>query len=254
MPEFVVLGLPVHISNNYLKCVQEQLRKREGAHVVTINSEMAMQAQSNSELASVIRKAELVIPDGSGVVLFLRSQGIQINRCPGIELSEAVVKFASEQKLPVFLIGGAAEVAKTVVYNWEQKFPDLAIAGIWDGYFSTEQEADLCEQLQASQPRIILVGLGVPRQEFWIRDHRYLCPNAVWIGVGGSFDIWSGRKIRAPQWLRDHHLEWLYRLYKEPWRARRMLALPHFVLAVTSQVIKQAISKLLGRSNAKNPV
>ena len=74
------------------------------------------------------------------------------------------------------------------------------------------------------------MGLGVPRQEYWIRQHRHLCPHAIWIGVGGSFDIWSGVKTRAPRWLRENHLEWLYRLYQEPWRWRRMLALPQFFL------------------------
>jgi N-acetylglucosaminyldiphosphoundecaprenol N-acetyl-beta-D-mannosaminyltransferase len=250
MPEFLVLGLPVHISDNYLNCVQEKIQRREGTHIVTINSEMAMQAQNNAELASVIRASELVIPDGSGVVLFLRSQGIIVNRCPGIELAEAVVKFASEAGHQVFLIGGAPEIPKTVASKWGEKFPNLEVVGIWDGYFNPEQEQKLCQELQSSQPQIILVGLGVPRQEFWIRDHRYLCPEAIWIGVGGSFDIWSGLKNRAPRWLRDHHLEWVYRLYKEPWRARRMLALPHFVLAVTWQVI----SKLIGRGDAKTSV
>jgi len=246
MPEFLVLGLPVHIFDDYLACVQEKLNKGEGAHIVTINSEMAMQAQTDVELASVICKSELVIPDGSGVVLFLRSQGIKINRCPGIELSESVVKLSSELGLPVFLIGGAAGVAQTVTKIWEQKFPNLAIAGVWDGFFDTEQEQLLCHELQTKQPQVILVGLGVTRQEFLIRDNRHLCPNAIWIGVGGSFDIWSGLKMRAPRWLRDNHMEWVYRLYKEPWRARRMLALPHFVLAAIWQVIR----KSGGRDNA----
>ena len=82
--------------------------------------------------------------------------------------------------------------------------------------------------MEKLQPKIIFVGLGVPRQEIWIREHRHLCPQATWIGVGGSFDIWAGVKLRAPGWLRDNNLEWLYRLYKEPWRWRRMLVLPQF--------------------------
>ncbi len=241
MPDFLVLGLPVDVSDNYLGCVQEKLSKGESTHIVTINSEMVMLAQKNLEFASVVRRAELVIPDGSGVVLFLRSQGIKINRCPGIELSEAVIKLAAEQKFSVFLIGGAPGVTKTVSSKWKQEFPDLNIVGVWDGFFNAEQEQQLCDELKSAQPQIILVGLGVPRQEFWIRDHRLICANSVWIGVGGSFDIWSGLKNRAPRWLRDNHLEWVYRLYKEPWRAKRMLALPHFVFAVAWQVISKAV-------------
>ena len=74
------------------------------------------------------------------------------------------------------------------------------------------------------------MGLGVPRQELWISENSHLCPQAIWIGVGGSFDIWSGIKNRAPSWLGNNNLEWLYRLYKEPWRWRRMLALPEFAV------------------------
>lgn len=239
LPTFSVLNLPVHISHNYLDTVKEQLTHKNGVHVVTINSEMAMVAQKNVELATVIRQADLVIPDGSGVVLFLRSQGININRCPGIELAEALVNLAAEQQWPVFLIGGAPGVTKSVWQKWQQTMPKVAITGVWDGYFNQEQSVVLEQELATKQPQLILVGLGVPRQEFWIRDHRHLCPNAIWIGVGGSFDVWSGQKTRAPKWLRDNHLEWVYRLYKEPWRARRMLALPHFVLAVTWQALRQ---------------
>ncbi|XTZ11959.1 MAG: WecB/TagA/CpsF family glycosyltransferase, partial [cyanobacterium endosymbiont of Rhopalodia inflata] len=96
------------------------------------------------------------------------------------------------------------------------------------GYLSSEEEELWRQTLLDKQPQLILVGLGVPRQEFWIRQHRYLCPQGIWIGVGGSFDIWSGTKERAPRWLRDNNLEWLYRLCQEPWRWQRMLALPRF--------------------------
>ena len=96
------------------------------------------------------------------------------------------------------------------------------------GYLSAEEQKQWQETLKQNQPRVIFVGLGVPRQEFWIEQHRFLCPNSIWIGVGGSFDIWSGNKSRAPSWLRNNNLEWSYRLYQEPWRWKRMLALPKF--------------------------
>ena len=84
------------------------------------------------------------------------------------------------------------------------------------------------QTLTQLQPQVIFVGLGVPRQELWIAEHRHLCPHSIWVGVGGSFDIWSGGKTRAPRWLANNNLEWLYRLYQEPWRWQRMLALPEF--------------------------
>ncbi|MFO0213638.1 MAG: WecB/TagA/CpsF family glycosyltransferase, partial [Pseudanabaena sp.] len=203
--------------------------------VVTINAEMTMQAQKNPALANVIKQAELVVPDGSGIVLYLRSQGEKINRCPGIELSQQIVQIAAEKQWRIFLIGGAPKVVDSVAEIWRNKWADIAITGMHHGYFDAVTEQQICEQLQSSQPNLILVGLGVPRQELWIQKYRYLCPDAVWIGVGGSFDIWSGIKTRAPEWFSNNNLEWLYRLYQEPWRWRRMLSLPHFVWCVTKE-------------------
>jgi N-acetylglucosaminyldiphosphoundecaprenol N-acetyl-beta-D-mannosaminyltransferase len=230
-----VLGLPVHIHENYSGWLAQRLEANHGTHVVTINAEMTMQARKNQDLAKVIRQAELVVPDGSGIVLYLRSQGEKIDRCPGIDLSEQVVRTAAENQWRIFLIGGAPNVVDTVVAGWRRKWADIAIVGLYDGYFDDAIEQQICDHLQNSQPDLILVGLGVPRQELWIHKYRHLCPNAVWIGVGGSFDIWSGKKNRAPAWLSNNNLEWLYRLYQEPWRWKRMLSLPHFVWCVTKE-------------------
>jgi N-acetylglucosaminyldiphosphoundecaprenol N-acetyl-beta-D-mannosaminyltransferase len=227
--------MPVHVHKNYDEWLAQRLKSRQGAHVVTINAEMTMQARQNQDLANIIQKADLVVPDGSGVVLYLRSQGENINRCPGIELAERVVQIAVENKKQIFLIGGAPNVVDTVATGWRKKWTAIAIAGMHHGYFDDAIEQQICEQLQSSQPDLILVGLGVPRQELWIQKHRHLCANAVWIGVGGSFDIWAGEKNRAPKWMSNNHLEWLYRLYQEPWRWKRMLSLPHFVWCVTTE-------------------
>jgi N-acetylglucosaminyldiphosphoundecaprenol N-acetyl-beta-D-mannosaminyltransferase len=227
--------MPVHIHQNYDEWLAQRLKSRQGAHVVTINAEMTMQARQNRDLADIIQKADLVVPDGSGVVLYLRSQGESINRCPGIELAERVVQIAAEDQKQIFLIGGAPNIVDIVANGWRKKWSNIAIAGMHHGYFDAAIEQQVCEQLQNSQPDLILVGLGVPRQELWIQKYRYLCPNAVWIGVGGSLDVWAGKKNRAPKWMSRNHLEWLYRLYQEPWRWKRMLSLPHFVWCVTKE-------------------
>ncbi len=235
--QFPVLGLPVHLLDNYARWLEVRLHQRLGTHVVTLNAEMAMQAEHNDDLASIIRKAELVIPDGSGVILYLWLQGYQQRRCPGIELAESLVRQAGQmaEYCPVFFYGGAPGVAQSAAKVWQQQLPELAIAGVENGYLPPEAQQELKVTLETKQPRVILVGLGVPRQELWIAQHRYLCPDAIWIGVGGSFDIWAGIKSRAPGWLRDNHLEWLYRLYQEPWRWRRMMALPQFALKAIGQ-------------------
>jgi N-acetylglucosaminyldiphosphoundecaprenol N-acetyl-beta-D-mannosaminyltransferase len=229
--QFSVLGLPVHILDDYAGWLIERLHQGLGTHVVTLNAEMAMQAEQNPALADVIRSAELVIPDGSGVVLYLRMRGKSAQRFPGIELAESLLQQAGKlpNSEPIFFFGGAPGVTAKAAESWQQKVNRLSISA-QHGYLSAEEETELCESLKQIQPKIIFVGLGVPRQEFWIAEHRHLCPQSIWVGVGGSFDIWAGTKDRAPAWFCDNHLEWLYRLYQEPWRWRRMLALPQFAL------------------------
>lgn len=231
--KFSVLGIPVHVMTNYPGWLLESLQQGRGAHVVTLNAEMTMQAERNSTLAQVIQQAELVIPDGAGVVLYLRWLLWQkVQRCPGIELAEMLLREIGQQQTDtkVFFYGGAPGVAANAAKFCQQEIPDLNIVGTHSGYHSPEEEQQLCQTLAELQPQLIFVGLGVPRQELWIAKNRHLCPQSIWIGVGGSFDIWSGSKTRAPAWLGNNNLEWLYRLYQEPWRWRRMLALPEFVM------------------------
>ena len=227
---FSVMGIPVHLANDYLGWLVDRVQNRQGCHVVTLNAEMTMQAKQNDRLAAIIQQAELVIPDGAGIVLYLLTYGQRLKRLPGIELAEALIQqMAISPSLgSIFFFGGAPGVAQKAAEIWQSQLPSLAIAGSQHGFLTPETELEFEQTLRTLQPQVILVGLGVPRQEFWLADHRHLCPHAIWIGVGGSFDIWAGTKTRAPAWLRDNHLEWVYRLYQEPWRWRRMLALPQF--------------------------
>ncbi|MFE4108259.1 WecB/TagA/CpsF family glycosyltransferase [Almyronema epifaneia] len=227
LEQLSVMGLPIHWSRDYAGWLLSNMRQGRGAHVVTLNAEMSMQADQNVVLRKIIQSADLVIPDGAGIVLYFRLKGKRIQRCPGIELAaELLQKVAPDEA--VFFYGGTPGVAETAMQAWQQRSPNLAIAGVQHGYLTPEQQPAFQESLRSLQPKLIFVGLGVPRQEFWIAEHRHLCPQAIWVGVGGSFDIWSGSKSRAPAWFRQNHLEWLYRLYQEPWRWRRMLSLPQF--------------------------
>ena len=230
---FTVLGIPVHVMSDYPRWLLESLKQGKGAHVVTLNAEMTMQAQQNTSLNKIIQNAELIIPDGAGIVMYLHWLCWQkVQRCPGIELAETLLQAIAQQQpdKKVFFYGGANTVAAKAADYWQQKAPNLNIVGTHSGFHSAQEEEQLLQTLAKLQPQVILVGLGVPRQELWIAQNRHLCPQAIWIGVGGSFDIWSGSKNRAPAWLANNNLEWLYRLYKEPWRWRRMLALPEFAV------------------------
>ena len=226
---FSVLGLPVNLSDNYTHWLLQCLQKDQGVHVVTINAEMAMLAKKDPLVAQIIKEADLVIPDGAGVVLYLKMRGKQQQRCPGIELAQSLIEGLANngQNNPIALYGGKPGVTEAAATQWRAKLPEVNIITA-HGYLSPEEEEAWKNTLKAQQPPLILVGLGVPRQEVWIRENRNLCPQSIWVGVGGSLDIWSGIKSRAPGWLRNNNLEWLYRLYQEPWRWRRMLVLPQF--------------------------
>ena len=227
-----VMGMPVHYGDrgdNYADWLLLRQQQGIGSHVVTLNAEMAMQADRNPTLKQLIQRTDLVIPDGAGIVLYFRLKGKTIARAPGIELAETVLeRLGPEQS--VFFYGGAPGVAEAAAQHWQQRNPKIQIAGVQHGYVTPEEQPAFQERLKVLQPAVILLALGVPRQEFWTVDHRHLCPSAVWIGVGGSFDIWAGLKERAPAWFCNNNLEWLYRLYKEPWRWQRMLDLPKFAI------------------------
>ena len=226
---FRVLDLPVHLLENYTDWLIERIYNQLGTHVVTLNAEMAILAEQEHTLANIIRQADLVVPDGAGIVLYLLLRRKKQKRSPGIELAESLLDRLG--KLPqsplVCFYGGSPQTASKAKQVWQDKIPQLSIMS-QHGYLSQEEQNQWQETLQQAQPQVIFVGLGVPRQEFWIHQHRLLCPNSIWVGVGGSFDIWSGSKSRAPLWLRNNNLEWSYRLYQEPWRWKRMLALPKF--------------------------
>lgn len=228
-PTFPILNLQVHLLDNYTDWLIARLKQKLGTHVVTLNAEMTMMAEEDAALSQAIEAADLVIPDGAGIVIYMRLRGRQHQRCPGIELAESLIEQLGTSVEPSSLcfFGGTAKTAEQAAQTWQQKFPNLSIL-TQDGYVSGEAETKWKQILQAKQPQVILVGIGVPRQELWIKENRTLCPNSIWIGVGGSLDIWAGNKDRAPEWLRNNNLEWSYRLYQEPWRWRRMLSLPKF--------------------------
>lgn len=228
LPCVPVFQIPVHLHPDYPQWLTERIERREGTHVVTLNAEIVMLTEKDSAVAKVIKQADLVIPDGAGVIFYLKLKGKNQRRFPGIELAEAMLREAARHQWNVAFFGGAPGIAENAKQNWLNKLPELKIT-TQHGYLTPEMEEHWEQKLRRLQPQLIFTCLGVPKQEFWIKNHRHLCPYATWIGLGGSFDVWAGVKTRAPKVWQKLHLEWLYRLYQEPWRWRRMLSLPQFV-------------------------
>jgi len=174
-----------------------------------------------------------VIPDGAGVVWALRRQGIRVRRSPGIELAHDLLAHAAQHHWRVALVGASPAVMGQLSEQLPHDHPGLQLVMAVHGFQAPEAWPGLEQQLLTLQPDLVLAALGVPRQETWI-GRLHPTQGGLWMGVGGSFDVWSGQKKRAPQWMGALQIEWLYRLLQEPSRWRRMLSLPQFAWAVIS--------------------
>lgn len=212
-----------------LTMIKNKIDQKSKLHVVTINAEMIMLTKTDLEFFEILKNAGLLIPDGSGVVWALRKNNIKVKKLPGIELAENCIGNINSK---IYMLGGSPEVIKKAYDNLNHKYPNNNIVGFSDGYFKTENEDEIINKINATNADILLIGLGVPRQEKWITKNMSKINASVLIGVGGSFDVFSGKIKRAPILMQKFHLEWLYRLYKEPWRWKRMLVLPKFVGAI----------------------
>lgn len=199
--------------------------------VVTINPEMIQYARADREFASIIRNADLVIPDGIGVELGLKILGHNVQRIAGIEFAKKLVEKFSQNSLPIAFVGAKPEIIEKAVSNLKQEFSGLNSVYVQDGYFKDEER--VLEELQSSSPQLVLVALGSPKQELFIKKALEKLPDSVMIGIGGSFDVWSGVVKRAPEIYQKLAIEWLYRTIKEPKRFKRIFpTLPLFVLNV----------------------
>ncbi len=207
------------------------LHARGGGQIVTLNAEMTMAARADASLGQAIAAAELVIPDGAGVVWALSRQGVRLHRSPGIELAYGLLRYAEHHGWRVALVGAAPDVMERLQQRLAIEMPDLRLVFAAHGYQVPEAWPALEARLNAEEPDLVLLALGIPRQETWALRMRQGQPG-LWMGVGGSFDVWSGVKQRAPQWMSRLQVEWLYRLVQEPSRWRRMLSLPAFAWAV----------------------
>jgi N-acetylglucosaminyldiphosphoundecaprenol N-acetyl-beta-D-mannosaminyltransferase len=236
-----VLGYPVDLVDEAaaISTIRNAWASNSGMHVITLNAEMIIAAQKDEILDRIIRQANLVIADGAGVVFALKLRGKNISRLPGIELAQLALFHAAEKNIPVSLIGGTDEVLERLRNVLPDAYPDLKLVAYCNGYFQAAEEQSVIKTISDSSARLVLVAMGVPRQEYFIDLCRKSLPNAVFIGVGGSFDIWSGKKNRAPAIFRNCNLEWLYRLISEPSRYKRMgSALPVFAWQVLVDFFK----------------
>jgi len=221
--------------------ITEFIRSKKPHLVITANSLMVNHASNDEYLKNVFNNAGLVVADSIGIVLAARLWGVRLRRIPGIDLMLELCSVISEKGYKVFLLGARDDVIRKAGGNLRLKFPSIKIAGLHHGYFKEDStgEEEILDAIKSAKPDVLLVGLNTPYQEKWIYRHLKELNVPVCMGVGGSFDIISGRLRRAPRWMRGAGLEWFYRFWIEVWRLKRLALLPVFMYKVILQRIKK---------------
>ena len=202
---------------------------REGT-LVAINAEKMLAVEDNPEVRALIEAAEFKYADGISVVRSLRKKypQAQVSRVAGADLWEALMQRAGAEGTPVFLVGGKPEVLAQTASSLRQRW-QVNIVGSQDGYFAPEQRQALFERIRDSGAKIVTVAMGSPRQEIFMRDCRRLYPHALYMGVGGTYDVFTGHVHRAPKFWQDLGLEWFYRLLLQPSRIKRQFRLLRYL-------------------------
>ncbi|MBI5021922.1 MAG: WecB/TagA/CpsF family glycosyltransferase [Ignavibacteriales bacterium] len=201
--------------------------------IVTVNPEFVMKAQKNILFRNILNEAKLSLPDGIGIVLASKLLGKQIpERVTGVDTVERISELARDNDWRIFFLGAADGVAEQAANILRTKYPGIKIVGTFSGSPRIEDEDDICSKITDAKPHILLVAYGAPNQDIWIARNQKKLQVPIAIGIGGTFDFIAGVSPRAPLLMQKVGMEWLYRLIREPWRWKRMLALPHFAALV----------------------
>lgn len=207
--------------------------------VVTVNPEFIVAAQSHTAFRAVLNSASLAVPDGVGLLWAAALLGTPLReRVAGSDLVPGIAALAAQRGYRLFLLGAAPGVAEEAGRRLRDQNPGLIIAGTYAGSPALEEERTIVSLIHLAAPHVLLVAYGAPQQDLWIARNLTRLNVPVAMGVGGTFDFIAGKTVRAPLWMRRAGLEWLHRLWHEPWRWRRMLALPEFVVLVVKARLK----------------
>ena len=214
-----------------LRLIERFVQELTPHHIVTADASMVVTATQDEEFNRIVNASDLVTPDGAGILWATKRLGAPIRtKVSGVDLSAQCCALSAEKGWRVFFFGAAPGIAEEAAARIRARFPGANIVGFRDGYFTPEDEPKVVEEIKAARPDILLVALGIPKQEKFIDRHKETLGVPVCIGVGGTLDVFSGTVRRAPVWMQNAGLEWLHRLLSNPKKISKVALLPLFAL------------------------
>jgi N-acetylglucosaminyldiphosphoundecaprenol N-acetyl-beta-D-mannosaminyltransferase len=227
----------IYVKNLYfsldqvLSKIEEVVKNNSKLQIVTLNTEMVIDSLSDQKFLDILNNSEIVL-ESNGVCFYVNKRyNLKINPINGIDLAEKIISNGYK----VFILGTKQEILENAVNNLVRKYPTCNIVGFYNGYFKDTNE--VIDLINKSKVEVLLVGLGSPKQEFWIYNNRDKLNVNVFMGVGGSIDVWGGYFKRAPYFIKKLKLEWLYRTLQDPKRIKRNLKLIKFLFYFFSNKI-----------------
>lgn len=224
-----------------LAFAERALATDRGVCVFTPNAEIAQLAIENEEIMHLLNSADLLLPDGAGILLASEILKTPLaEKVAGVDFGLGVLSLAAQKGIPAFLLGGKPSIAATAAKKLNRRLPALKIVGTHDGYFEKKGAAndDVIKQINAVGTQILFVCFGAPMQEKWIAENKHRLPSVrLFAGLGGSLDVYAETVRRAPDFFIKARLEWFYRLLQEPKRFRRMIKLPKYILGAFEERI-----------------
>jgi len=229
------------IFNDNIEELLKSINDFEKIHIVSGNPEVLNSGlENNFLLENFTRENSIIIPDGISIVVCSKIVGQPVKeKLAGIEVMESIVKKCEKENKGIYLLGSTQETVDMCNINLRTKYRKLSIVGSHDGFFDLDSCEKILVEIEKVKPQVLFVAMGCPRQELFISKYMDRLPCSVFMGVGGSFDIIAGNLKRAPKWMINLGLEWLYRVVKEPFRIKRLSIIPKFILMVIKEKYKK---------------
>ena len=249
-PTATILNVKVHAltGTHTLALIEAFIASGQPHQLVTVNPEFVVEAQHNQEFRHIINNATLALPDGIGLLKaarFLKTTPLP-ERVAGSDLVMRLAELSHQKGYRLYFLGARQGVAEKAITKLKACYPNLQVAGYYAGSPSLQENETIIQRILPTQPDILLVAYGAPKQDVWIDRNLQRLQIPVCIGVGGSFDFIAGKTKRAPGWMQRLHLEWLHRLIMQPWRWRRIWnAVPRFSWLVFWSKFKNSNSNLI---------